>query len=281
VDSLIKIGVRRNRKRVFVSASLNSTSKPSARSLAAIILAAGQGKRMHSDLPKVVHEVAGRAMVWWVVQACREAGAKPIVLVVGHGAAIVRDLFKNERDIVFVTQEPQLGTGHAVEQARTVFEGGAAPIDRTDVLVLAGDGPLIRAETLRTMVDLHRSGSAAATLATSVIPDPTGYGRIVRDEAGRFQGIVEHKDASPRERAIGEINPSYYCFQAARLFELLKLVDNRNASGEYYITDVLGHMLAQGQRVEVIDAVPPEDVTCSRSTRPSNWPRSMACCARD
>jgi len=215
---------------------------------------------MQSDLPKVVHEVAGRAMVAWVVDACRAAGAAPIVLVIGHGADAVRALFRNDRDIVFVTQEPQLGTGHAVDQARGVFEKNPSLMGDADVLVLAGDGPLIRAETLWTMLEVHRRSGASATLATSVIPDATGYGRIVRDASGRFQRIAEHKDATPAERGIREINPSYYCFRAAALFEMLRLVDNQNASGEYYITDVLGHMLNSGLRVEVIDAVPPEDV---------------------
>ena len=211
---------------------------------------------MNSDLPKVVHPVAGEPMVRWVVKAAREAGASPIVLVVGHGAQHVRELFRGERDITFVTQEPQLGTGHAVDQARPVFDD----LQDSDVLVLAGDGPLIRAETLRTLVETHHRTNAAATIATAVIPDPTGYGRIVRDSKGRFQAIVEHKDATDAQRAIHEVNPSYYCFRAKPLFERLRLLENNNASGEYYLTDVLGLMLHSGERVEVVEAVPAEDV---------------------
>src|SRR5690606_8737652 len=141
--------------------------------------AAGKGTRMRSDLPKVAHPVADQPMVRWVVEACRSVGAAPIVLVVGHGAEAVRAIFLGDSDdIDFVMQEPQLGTGHAVKQARPVFE----QLMDADVLVLCGDGPLIRAETLRTLLNAHRRSGAAATMATSVIPDPAGYGRIVRDE---------------------------------------------------------------------------------------------------
>lgn len=235
-----------------------SNTTPHSLPLGAIILAAGKGKRMNSDLPKVAHPVAGQPMVRWVVQAVRELNAQPIVLVVGHGADHVRRMFEQDsQDIVFVTQHEQLGTGHAVDQARPVFR---EMMDQTDVLVLAGDGPLVRAGTLRTLLEAHRRTKAAATLATSVIPHPDGYGRIVRDSLGRFSRIVEQKDASPDELKIHEVNPSYYCFQAAPLFEMLQRVDNRNASGEYYITDVFTHLLANGHGVEVIDAVPPEDV---------------------
>jgi bifunctional UDP-N-acetylglucosamine pyrophosphorylase / glucosamine-1-phosphate N-acetyltransferase len=239
--------------------SVSSPTQSASRSLAAIILAAGKGKRMHSDLPKVAHAVAGEPMVRWVVNACREVSASPIVLIVGHGADVVRDIFKDERDVIFVTQEQQLGTGHAVDQARSVF-AGRPDLDRLDVLVLAGDGPLIRPATLRQMIEAHRRSNAAATLATSVIADPTGYGRIVRDAAGGFARIVEHRDASESERDIREVNPSYYCFRAAPLFRTLKRVDNKNANGEYYITDVFSLLLSDGERIEVIDAVPPEDV---------------------
>lgn len=213
---------------------------------------------MKSDLPKVVHRVADEPMVRWVVEAARQAGANPIVLVVGHGSEHVRSIFEGEDDILFVTQEPQLGTGHAVDQARDVFADAA--LADADAFVLAGDGPLIRAETLRDLLDVHRAGNVGATLATAVIDDPTGYGRIVRDDTGRFARIVEQKDASERELAIREVNPSYYCFRTGPLFDLLTQIDNNNAGGEYYITDVLSLMLKHGHGVEVVDAVPPEDI---------------------
>jgi bifunctional UDP-N-acetylglucosamine pyrophosphorylase/glucosamine-1-phosphate N-acetyltransferase len=131
---------------------------------------------------------------------------------------------------------------------------------RGDVLVLAGDGPLIRPQTIRTLVQTHRTSRAAGTLATSVIPDPTGYGRIIRDSAGEFERIVEHKDATPAQREFHEVNPSYYCFHAGMLFEMLELITNDNTNGEYYLPDVLPMLRQAGQRVEVVDAVPPEDV---------------------
>jgi bifunctional UDP-N-acetylglucosamine pyrophosphorylase / glucosamine-1-phosphate N-acetyltransferase len=238
--------------------SPQQSSHSASRPLAAIILAAGKGTRMESDLPKVVHPVADRPMVAWVVHACRAVGASPIVLVIGHGADSVRDAFAgDDADLLYAVQEPQLGTGHAVEQARRVF---ADAVEDTDVLVLCGDGPLIRAETLRTLINAHRRSNAVATLATAVINDATGYGRIVRDHAGRFQRIVEHRDASNGELAICEINPSYYCFRARPLFDMLKLVTNDNAKGEYYLTDVFPMMLERGMKVEVVDAVPAEDV---------------------
>lgn len=238
---------------------MNSGASTSSRPLAAIILAAGKGKRMNSDLPKVAHPVVGEPMVRWVVKACREVGASPIVLVVGHGADVVREIFRDQNDLQFVTQAQQLGTGHAVDQAREVFSR-RSDLASMDVLVLAGDGPLIRPQTLRQMLEAHRRSGAAATLATSVIDDPTGYGRIVRDANERFQAIVEHKDASEAQKAIREVNPSYYCFRAGPLFATLGKLDNKNANGEYYITDVFGLLLKAGERVEVIDAVPAEDV---------------------
>ena len=129
-----------------------------------------------------------------------------------------------------------------------------------DCFVLCGDGPLIRADTLRTLLQRHLATGAAASLATSVVADATGYGRIQRDAAGRFQRIVEQKDATEAQRAIREINPSYYLFRTHDLFDALTRVTNQNASGEYYITDVFELLLKDGKRVEVVDAVPPEDV---------------------
>lgn len=226
------------------------------RALAAIILAAGKGKRMNSDLPKVAHPVAGRAMVWWVVEACRAANAVPIVLVVGHGADAVREVFAgDDDDIIYVTQDKQLGTGHATGCAAAAlkdFQG--------DVLVLAGDGPLIRAETIRIMLRRHHDGHACATLATAIISNPTGYGRIVRDSSGRFQAIVEDKNATPHQRLIREIYPSYACFDAVSLFAALLDLRPDPVSGEYYLTEVPAILRARGKRVEIVEAVPPEDV---------------------
>jgi bifunctional UDP-N-acetylglucosamine pyrophosphorylase/glucosamine-1-phosphate N-acetyltransferase len=228
----------------------------SRRPLAAIILAAGKGERMKSDRPKVVHEAAGRPMVWWVVDAVRRAGADPIVLVVGHGMDEVQAVFEgDDADLRFVVQGEQLGTGHATlcaQPALAGFEG--------DVLVLAGDGPLIRPATIEMMHARHLEANASATLATSIVDDPTGYGRVVRDGAGRFEAIVEHKNATPQQRVVREIYPSYACFDAALLFELLRTLEPNELTGEYYVTDIPELMRRAGRRVELVDAVPPEDV---------------------
>jgi UDP-N-acetylglucosamine diphosphorylase/glucosamine-1-phosphate N-acetyltransferase len=225
---------------------------------AAVIMAAGKGTRMESDLPKVVHAVAGRPMVCHVVEACLEAGCDRVVAIVGYKQELVREALAGFGGRVrFAVQAEQQGTGHAVRCA----EGELSGLDaETPVLVLAGDGPLIRAETLRRLLDRHAETGASATLATSVIGDPAGYGRIVRDGSGRFAAIVEHKNASEAQREIREVNPSYYCFRLGSLSEGLRRVGRDGASGEYYLTDVPAILLAGGDRVEVIDAVPPEDV---------------------
>lgn len=242
--------------------STNSRQQPARQAPSAIILAAGLGKRMNSDLPKVLHEVGGRPMVCAVVDACREAGCRRIVLVVGHKQELVRAVFAGQKDVEFAVQDKQLGTGHATKCAEALFEsekreqgpGGHA------VFVLAGDGPLIRAHTLQAMLERHRTAGALCTLASSVIDDPTGYGRIVRDAAGRFVGIVEHKDCTPAQLAIREVYPSYAVFDAATLFAELAALKPNERAGEYFITDVPAALLAKGRRVEVIPAVPPEDV---------------------
>jgi bifunctional UDP-N-acetylglucosamine pyrophosphorylase/glucosamine-1-phosphate N-acetyltransferase len=234
------------------------------RHLDAIILAAGKGTRMGSDLAKVLHPVADRAMVHWVVDACEAVGVRRNIVVVGHQADVVRATLKDRRSCRFVDQTQQFGTGHAVMMAQPLFDSKAGPaaggMDDVDVLVLCGDGPLIQPGTLARLLERHRSTGAVATLATAVLDDPTGYGRIVRDSAGRFERIVEQKDATEIQRSIREVNPSYYCFQARPLFDALSRTDNRNANGEYYITDVLGVFVREGRLVEVIDAVEPEDV---------------------
>ncbi len=221
----------------------------------AIILAAGKGTRMGGDLPKVVHEVAGEPMVRHVVRACRQAGVSRCVVVVGYKAELVREALADEPDCVFVEQTQQLGTGHAAQMAAPLFEGVAV-----DVFVLAGDGPLIQGKTLARVLEMHRRSHAMATLATAVLDDATGYGRIVRNADGSFQAIVEQKDATPEQLAIREVNPSYYCFRSDALFASLADVRNDNAQGEYYITDVPGLLKRQGRTVTVVEAVPPADV---------------------
>tara|TARA_R110002073_G_scaffold118918_5_gene259114 strand:+ start:26075 stop:26881 length:807 start_codon:yes stop_codon:yes gene_type:complete len=230
-----------------------------ATNLEAIILAAGKGTRMESDLPKVCHPVGGRPMVCAVVETCLEAGCKRVVVVVGYKQELVREALARYGDLVeFAVQHEQLGTGHAVVSALDAYP--LAMQDNTDVFVLCGDGPLIRTSTLSSMLERHRSTGADATLATSVIDDPDGYGRIVRNAEGGFQRIIEQKNASDVELKINEVNPSYYCMNSLAMFDALKQVNRNELTGEYYITDVFELMLKAGKRVEVIDAVPPQDI---------------------
>jgi UDP-N-acetylglucosamine diphosphorylase/glucosamine-1-phosphate N-acetyltransferase len=226
----------------------------------AIVLAAGKGTRMKSDLPKVVHPVGGRPMVCAVVDACLAVGCSRVVAVVGYKQELVREaLASYGSKVVFAEQLEQLGTGHAVRSAEPLFEQERRRPGHA-TFVLAGDGPLIRPATLGTLLNKHHNSRAAATLATSIIADPTGYGRISRDASGKFQRIVEQKNCSPAELLITEVNPSYYCFDAEELFQALTRVERNPASQEYYITDVPELLLKEGKRVEVIEAVPPEDI---------------------
>lgn len=244
------------------------SSSSSSRPITAIILAAGKGTRMKSDLPKVVHPVGGRPMVCAVVDACLASGVTRIVAVVGYQQEKVREaLASYGGKVEYAVQAEQLGTGHAVQCAASLLAKQAGE-DGHEVLVLCGDGPLIRPDTIAKMFERHRSGavggsgagSAAATLATAIIDDPQGYGRIARDANGRFQAIVEQKNCTPEQLKIREVNPSYYLFDAKRLFEALRDVKRNALTGEYYLTDTLELLLKAGRRVEVIEAVPPEDV---------------------
>lgn len=235
------------------------------KSFSALILAAGKGTRMQSDLPKVAHKIAGEPMVRWVVRACAQAGCTRIVVVVGYQQEVVREALADlaahiaPATIEFAVQNEQLGTGHAVIEAADLFHAERSEPGH-GVLVLAGDGPLIRADTLAQIKERHETSGAAATMATSRIDDPTGYGRIVRDGAGNFVEIVEQKNATPEQLAINEINPSYYLFDCQAMFDALDRVERNDVSGEYYITDVPALLLASGRRVEVMEAVPPADV---------------------
>lgn len=211
---------------------------------AAIVLAAGEGTRMRSSLPKVAHLVLGVPLVRYVIDAARAAGIERVVTVVGHGAETVAAIAS---DTEIAVQDRQLGTGHAVASAAPALAGFEGP-----VVVLAGDVPLIRAETLTMLCDAQRDSGAACTMLTARFEDPTGYGRIVRDGSGAVRAIVEQKDLSPEQLAIDECNVGVYCFDASALFSALERVTPHNAQGEYYLTDVIGLLDADGRRVEAV-----------------------------
>lgn len=199
----------------------------------AVILAAGKGTRMKSELPKVIHKALGKPMVEYSIEAAVEAGAdmSDVCLVVGHKADMVKDVVGE--GVTYVLQEEQLGTGHAVKCAKE-FIG-------TDglTMVLCGDTPLITGATLKTLVDTHIAENNAITVLTAKIDDPTGYGRIIKDEDGNFIKIVEQKDASEKEQKVNEINSGMYLFDSDILSQTLDMIDNNNAQGEYYLTDTI------------------------------------------
>jgi len=207
---------------------------------------------MNSDLPKVLHEVADRPMLAWVIDACRDAGASRIVVVVGYKAELVRQTIGEHDDVVYVEQTEQNGTGHAVMVCEPVFAGRPA----CTLLVIAGDMPLFTGQSLRALVDEHEASENAATLATATLDDPTGYGRIVRDNDGQFTRIVEHKDATDAQRQITEVNISSYCFDSDKMFAALESVSTDNAQGEYYLTDVLEILRTQGLGVSAANTIP-------------------------
>ncbi len=209
--------------------------------LASIVLAAGKGTRMKSGLIKVLHPIAGPPMIAWPVAAAREAGSDPIVLVIGHQATAVQAVFRGAADIRSAMQEEQLGTGHAVACALDTLAGFSGT-----VLILCGDTPLLRSETLKNMLTYHRDNGAAITVLTALMDDPLGYGRVVRDGSGQVAAIVEHKDATQEEREIREINSGIYCMDSGFLFANIKEISNDNAQGEYYLTDLLAIAVRKG-----------------------------------
>jgi len=196
-------------------------------------LAAGKGKRMKSDLGKVLHRAAGRPMIWYVLDAARSLGPEKTVMVVGHQAEAVRETVASG-DVEFALQEPILGTGHAVAAARDLFRGFSGQI-----LILSGDVPLITPETLREFSRFHLDRSSRLTVMTMRPENPAGFGRIVRDEAGAVVGIVEDGDAHEDQRAIKEVNTGMYLVEATLLFSLLERIHADNIQGEFYLTDML------------------------------------------
>jgi len=206
--------------------------------LSAVILAAGEGKRMKSDLPKVLHPLCGKPMLEYIIESAAEL-TKQIVIVVGYGALLVKDQIGPRWQ--YVLQEKQLGTGHAVMQAVPVLPPKGL------LLVLCGDTPLLDAATLHKLADKGRK--TVVTVATTFVPDPYGYGRIVRDSEGAVRAIVEEKDASEAEKTIREINSGTYCFDLFFLRHYLPRLSNDNAQGEYYLTDLIAMIAEDGHAV--------------------------------
>ncbi|TRY24660.1 bifunctional UDP-N-acetylglucosamine diphosphorylase/glucosamine-1-phosphate N-acetyltransferase GlmU [Brevibacillus sp. LEMMJ03] len=218
----------------------------------AVVLAAGQGTRMKSKLYKVLHPVCGKPMVQHVVDTLASMRVEDVIVVVGHGADAVRSTL-GER-VTYALQKEQLGTAHAVQQAVPFLQAKEGT-----TFILYGDVPLLSEETLTALLRYHEEQQAAATVLTAVVPDPTGYGRIVRSETGEVLRIVEHKDATPSERAIREINTGIYCFDNQKLLKALAQVKNDNAQGEYYVTDCIGILRQAGEKVAAFEAVDPDE----------------------
>ncbi len=211
----------------------------------AVILAAGLGTRMRSNLPKVLHEICGKPMITLVLDALEAAGAERIIAVVGHRAELVEESVGSR--VTCVLQEEQKGTGHAVMQAKDELSGYEGT-----VVVAAGDAAYLRESDLRSLVDHHQKTKASATILSAVLQNPSGYGRLARDTSGRIQRIVEEKDCSPEEAMIKEVNSSVYCFEKSDLFDALSSITPDNIQGEYYLTDVIEVMIRKGLRVEAV-----------------------------
>lgn len=214
--------------------------------IATVILAAGKGTRMKSDLPKVLHPLNGRPMVHYVIDVAEQIHSDKIVLIIGHEKEMVKEATR-DRHVEYAVQDPQLGTGHAVLQTRPLFRGYSG-----DILVLSGDVPLLRAESLHNLIEIHRQQQPLATLLTARMDDPSGYGRVVRNAEGFVEKIVEDKDADEETKKIKEINVGIYIFKSIPLFETLPLVGNNNRQGEYYLPDVLKIYVQRGEKIAAV-----------------------------
>lgn len=212
--------------------------------LAVVIMAAGKGTRMQSDLPKVLHQANGRPIIEYVLDTSKKLSPEKTLLIVGHHSALVTEATARY-GVETALQEPQLGTGHAIMQAEshlTDFEG--------EVLILSGDAPLVNVDTLHQLIAFHHSRDAAATVLTAELSDPTGYGRVIRlDGSESVVKIVEQKDATEEERAVKEINSGIYVFNAPLLFDALRQINTNNAQKEYYLTDLFKICFLSGKKV--------------------------------
>lgn len=237
--------------------TMSAGSEP--QSPVAIVMAAGKGTRMQSELPKVLVPVLGRPMIEYVLDALRAAGVKRTIVVVGYCADLVRQALANRPDVEFALQEQQLGTGHAVLMCKDALAGFTGP-----AIVVAGDSPMLRGDSLARLLDAYQASAAkgappACLLGTLKKPDPVGLGRIVRDAGGKFTGIVEDRDATPDQRRITEVNMSTYLFHAPELFWALSNIRPQNAQGEYYLTDCPALLLGAGRTVDALCVLHPSE----------------------
>ncbi|MBW1981433.1 MAG: NTP transferase domain-containing protein [Deltaproteobacteria bacterium] len=233
-----------------------------------LILAAGKGTRMHSELAKVLHPICDRPMLSYTLAALRQAGVARIIVVIGHQAERIRDIFAAE-EVEWVLQSEQLGTAHAVECALPClgdFQG--------TILICCGDTPLLTAETLARFVTAHQQADVDLTVLTTILQQPASYGRVVRDGRGRIIRIVESKDAGVQERAIREINSGIYCARAELLRRLIPKIDNNNAQGEYYLTDMVEKALAEKRQVDGFTVLDSQEILGV------NTPEELAAVAR-
>jgi UDP-N-acetylglucosamine diphosphorylase/glucosamine-1-phosphate N-acetyltransferase len=240
---------------------MTDETKAGKNALAVVIMAAGKGTRMKNPaIAKVMHEIAGRPMIAYVVDLARSVSASRVLLVVGWQRQSVVDHFSSDtvaggRAVEFVVQEKQLGTGHAVMQAReplSSFDG--------DVLILSGDVPALSSQTVKALLGYHNVTGAVATILTAELPDPTGYGRIIRDQDESVIRIVEEKDASAGEKQVREINSGIYVFAGAKLFDALASLKPDNAQGEYYLTDIFEIFWSKKWRVSAVKCLDPVEV---------------------
>jgi bifunctional UDP-N-acetylglucosamine pyrophosphorylase/glucosamine-1-phosphate N-acetyltransferase len=223
--------------------------------VSAIILAAGRSTRMKSKRPKPLHEVCGKPMLAYILDACYAAGCDRVMVVVGHGKEQIIGQFGDDRRIAWIEQTEQLGTGHAAMMCEPELKkrGG-------DVIILAGDTPLIRGQNLKSLLEAHRQDHAAASMATAMLEDPTGYGRVIRDKDGQFVEIVEQIDCTPEQAEIREVFPSLYCVRSDELLYALSKLTTGNKKGEYYLTDIYAILRQAGRKITAVQAATALDV---------------------
>src|SRR5258708_14472142 len=223
-----------------------------------VVLAAGKGTRMKSAQPKVLHRVAGRPMILYVLNRAQALKPHSTTVVVGYEAAAVRQALAAQPNMTFGVQEPQLGTAHALQTAAAALEGA-----RGTLVLLSGDVPLLSKHTLKTLVDRHEATGAAATVMTAIVEDPRGYGRILRTDRSsgeQIARIVEEKDATSAEREIREINSGIYAFAVEGLFDAVRSIASENAQREYYLPDLVAIFRQRGRRVETVTVSNPDEI---------------------